>query len=63
MINKLTHEYKDENDYLRQQNHSQCIFIGTTLQNQAISKPSDLYSEDNRKRSYTEDMIVKVPIL
>ena len=60
LINKLTHEYKDENDYLREQNHSQCIFIGTTLQNGAVSQPSHLHTDDNRKRSYTEDMLVKV---
>lgn len=60
LINKLTHEYKDENEYLRQHNHSQCIFIGT-LQNEAISQPSDLSAED-RRRSYTEDMLIKVLI-
>lgn len=43
----MTHEYKDENEYLRQQNHAQCVYVGKTMQNQAISMPSSQAKDKN----------------
>ena len=48
-MNRLAHEYKEENEILRQRNHSRCIFVGGLSRNEeAVSTPSDAINRGDR---------------